>query len=436
MIFAAAPAAPAAECLRVPDLCLPVITAISAVGTATPSDLVWDDLLIAVTQDREGRRVADDRVARLLADAAEFFEAYLWGSETSGSVREALAKEGLEENVIRAFGLGYAPVGPDELVNTLLGLDYEVEDLLAAGLATRSMRRRLHAHFRSRVMFPVKDREGAILGFAGLGTHLGPSWALWITSPDIGLYRRSQAVFGIDRAAGEIAATRTALVRPDCIEVLRAHQDGRANAVTVHTNALTREQRLELASGVLGGVDALELELPESIPVESVRESEASEAAGAVRNRPSGRSESAEVRPRYLTLKRLALVIATALATVNAWTGAPLLAVWIGSQVQPERLVTMLGVVTVVASLAAFEFLLVWALTWLNAKYDELTGRPRIATQTSPWHRAKRGDRVEDIRSRYGISAPEKVVAAGVVAGVLAFEIWFFFFAGSSLPSS
>ena len=47
-----------------------------------------------------------------------------------------------------------------------------------------------------------------------------------------------------------------------------------------------------------------------------------------------------------------------------------------------------------------------------------------------------RGDRVQDIRVRYGVSAPEKVVAACVVAGVLVFEIWFFFFAGSSLPSS
>jgi hypothetical protein len=42
---------------------------------------------------------------------------------------------------------------------------------------------------------------------------------------------------------------------------------------------------------------------------------------------------------------------------------------------------------------------------------------------------------LEDIRSRYGVSAPEKVVAASVVAGVLAFEVWFFFFAGSSLWS-
>jgi hypothetical protein len=124
------------------------------------------------------------------------------------------------------------------------------------------------------------------------------------------------------------------------------------------------------------------------------------------------------------------------LAAINAWTGAPLLAVWVGSQVQSGRVVSMRGAVTVVVVLALLEFLLIWALTWLNAKYDKLTGRPLTASQTSPWHRAKRGDRVDDIRSRFGISAPEKVVAGCVVAGVLAFEIWFFFFAGSSLSSS
>ena len=48
-------------------------------------------------------------------------------------------------------------------------------------------------------MFPVRDRGGIVLGFAGLGTHLGPSWALWVTSPDIGLYRRSDAVFGVNQ---------------------------------------------------------------------------------------------------------------------------------------------------------------------------------------------------------------------------------------------
>jgi len=135
-------------------------------------------------------------------------------------------------------------------------------------------------------------------------------------------------------------------------------------------------------------------------------------------------------------LKRLVLLIATAVVGVNVWTGGPLIALWVGSQVQPGRLLSYTGVLTVVAVLAVLTFLLGSVLHWLSATYDKLTGRPPTAGQTSPWHRANRGDRVEDIRSRYGISAPEKVVAACVAAGLLAFEFWFFFIAGSSLPSA
>ncbi len=397
---------------------------------------LWEDPDITVTQDmQEPRTVAEDRVEELLADAGEFFEALLWEADSARNARGALAKKELDQSVIRAFGVGYAPIGPDDLMNHLRGRGYSIEELLAAGLATRSVRGRPHAYFRSRVMFPVKDREGRILGFAGLGTHLGPSWPLWVTSPDVGPYRRSQAVFALDRAASEIEASRTASVRPDCIEVLRAHRDGQANAVTVHSTSVTREQLLELADGLGGGPDALELELPPGMRTEPEREPAASKAVPhSVWSEEQSRL--AEPRPRHLNLKRVGLVIAAGLAAINALTGAPLLAVWIGSQVQSGRLVSMRGAVTVVAVLAALEFLLGWTLTWLNVKYDRLTGRPLTAAQTSPWHRAKRGDRVEDMRSRYGVSAPEKVVAACVVAGVLAFEIWFFFLAGSSLPSS
>jgi hypothetical protein len=271
-----------------------------------------------------------------------------------------------------------------------------------------------------------------VRGFAGLGTHLGPSWALWVTSPDSGPYRRSEAVFALDRAASAIAKSKTALVVPDCIEVIRAHQEGRANAVTVHTNWITGEQLEALAGGVRGGADALRLDLPPGISVES----EHDPGLGLVRDTglgDSGTEPEPANPPPHLTLKRLGIVTATALVAANVWTGAPLFAVWVGSQVQHKSLVSMRGVVTVVAVMAALAFLLGWALTWLSAKYDQLTGRPAMATLTSPWHRSKRGDRVQDIRSRYGISAPEKVVVACVVAGVLAFEIWFFFFAGSSI---
>jgi len=330
---------------------------------------------------------------------------------------------------MRAFGIGYSPIGPDELMDHLGGLGYSKEELVAAGLATLSVRGRVHAYFRSRVMFPIKDADGSVLGFAGLGTHLATSWAQWVTSPDVGLYRRLHAVFGLEQAAERIATSSTALLRPDCIEVLRAHQDGHANAVTVHTPEVTREQMRILATGVPGGVDALELDLPPGMRVEPKRQP-ASEPAP---DQPPSQSGPALLRPRHLNWKRLGIVIATAVAAINAWTGAPLLAVWVGSQAQSGKLLSMRGVVTVLVVLGLLEVLLVWGLTWLNSKYDRLTGRPLTAGQTSPWHRAKRGDRVEDIRSRYGVSAPEKVVAVCVVAGLLAFEIWFFFFAGSSL---
>jgi DNA primase-like protein len=385
----------------------------------------------------QGSSVAEERLEELLADAGEFFEAYLWESGSSRAARGALAKEDLDEDVIRAFGVGYAPIGPDELMNHLRGLGYSSEELVAAGLATRSVRGYFHAHFRSRLMFPIKNPEGRTLGFSGLATHLGTSWALWVTSHDIGLYRRSQAIFGLDQAASQIAASNTALVRPDCIEVLRAHQDGQTNAITVHTDTVTRDQMAALATTIPGGIDALKLELPPGMSAESKQAPAASIVApDPPKDRSGEQSSSAAFRPRHLNLKRLGLVIATALAAINAWTGAPLVAVWVGSHVQSGRLLSMSGVVTVVAVLALLAFLLGWALTWLNAEYDKLTGRPPTASQTSPWNRTKRGDRVEDIRSRYGANAPEKVVAACVVAGVLAFEIWFFFFAGSSLPNA
>jgi hypothetical protein len=181
-------------------------------------------------------------------------------------------------------------------------------------------------------------------------------------------------------------------------------------------------------------VDALELELPEGMTVESEPDGSASgQVLDSVNGRPRRQAPTAKPRPGNFNLKRLAIVTATGLVAMNAWSGAPLLAVWVGSQAQSGRVLSMWGVVTVVAVLAILEVMLLWALTWLNRSYDELTGRPATAGQTSPWHRAKRGDRVQDIRARYGMSAPEKVVAACVVTAVLVFEIWFFFFAGGSL---
>jgi hypothetical protein len=137
-----------------------------------------------------------------------------------------------------------------------------------------------------------------------------------------------------------------------------------------------------------------------------------------------------------MALKKIGLVTASALCSVNLWTGAPLFAVWVGSKVQGNlNNLSMTALFSVIAVLAAMVFALAFALTWINSKYDELTGRPAAARHTSPWLRSMRDEREEDTRRKYGISPIERTVVICVVAGVLAFEIWFFFFAGSSLPN-
>jgi hypothetical protein len=71
----------------------------------------------------------------------------------------------------------------------------------------------------------------------------------------------------------------------------------------------------------------------------------------------------------------------------------------------------------------------------VNGRYDQLSGHEPGARESSPWLRSLSGEREEDVRRKHGISGIERVVIGAVVLAVLAFEVWFFFFAGSSLPS-
>ena len=137
-----------------------------------------------------------------------------------------------------------------------------------------------------------------------------------------------------------------------------------------------------------------------------------------------------------MALKKIGIVTASAVCSINLWTGAPLFAVWVGSKVQGNlNNLSMTAVFSVIVVLAATVFVLAFILTWLNAKYDELTGRPPAARHTSPWLRSMRDEREQEVQRKYGIGGVERVVVICAVAGVLAFEIWFFFFAGSSLPN-
>jgi hypothetical protein len=214
---------------------------------------------MASVESTTGTRPAQVKREQIPERSAAFFESVLWESEVGGRMRQRLVGLGLEESTLRRFRVGYAPDSTELLREHLRRWAYSDDELVAAGIAARSDREHLHMLFHARVMFPFRDAAGRVLGFAGLATHLGPSWPLWLTSPDCDQFRTSAAIFAIGEAAPAIAGARRALVLRDPVQVLALHQGGRHDAVAVIQSPITREHLAQLADAL--GTDSRELHL-------------------------------------------------------------------------------------------------------------------------------------------------------------------------------
>jgi hypothetical protein len=132
-------------------------------------------------------------------------------------------------------------------------------------------------------------------------------------------------------------------------------------------------------------------------------------------------------------VRRGLLAGATAFLAVNLWTGAPLLALWIGSKVVGQQTLSMEAVIVVVVVLAALLYPMTMALTRLNAAYDRLVGRLHGEDRMA-WLRSMNVQREQHRGRRMGISALERIVMASVYVAVIAFLVWFFLLASSPLP--
>lgn len=137
---------------------------------------------------------------------------------------------------------------------------------------------------------------------------------------------------------------------------------------------------------------------------------------------------------RFMTLKRALLAGATAFVGVNIWTGAPLLALWIGSQAVGQRTLSMAAVGVVVVVLAGLVFSMVALLAWLNSIYDELTQRPR-AERRPRWLQSMRGESQEHISDRAGTTLLERIIVTNVYVAVIALLLWYATIAGAPSPT-
>jgi hypothetical protein len=133
-------------------------------------------------------------------------------------------------------------------------------------------------------------------------------------------------------------------------------------------------------------------------------------------------------------LKRFGLAALMAFLALNVWTGSPLLAIWIGSRVQGSSTQPSMGAAAaVVGCLVAFSVLLYQALKRVTHSYQEATGTLPTVRNHAPWLRSMRGERPDYPGTGARIGGAERIVVFVVIVAVVAFEVWFFFFSGSSI---
>ena len=178
--------------------------------------------------------------------AAAFFREQLAESPTAQFVRDYAAERGLDATALERFQLGFAPDSWDRLRTNLNKLGYNDEDLSAAGLL-RSRDDRFYDVFRNRLMFPIADRRGDIVGFGGRA--LGDDPAKYMNSPQTAAFDKGGLLYGLGLARESIRESGVAVVVEGYMDAIAAHQHGFDNVVAAMGTAITPSQ-VRLLSGL------------------------------------------------------------------------------------------------------------------------------------------------------------------------------------------
>jgi DNA primase len=231
-------------------------------GFAEAVELLADRYGVELEREREdpraeAKRQQKRRLGELLDRTASFYAAYLWESDEAAKAREYLMERGLSEEALRAFAVGYAPSAWDKVLLRGQRAGFKVEELRGVGLVQRGRGGGEYDRFRSRIMFPIRDRRGRTLGFGGRAMR-SDQGAKYVNTAETDFFHKSHMLYGVDLAKGAIAKQGRAIVAEGYTDVLALHQAGIEEAVGVMGTAITDEQVAALSGMVEEVVLALD----------------------------------------------------------------------------------------------------------------------------------------------------------------------------------
>ena len=185
-------------------------------------------------------RVSASGSSRRTSRAAEFYAEQL-RTPDARIAREFLAQRGFDAAAAGAYGCGFAPVGWDPLTKHLRKQGFTSEELVAAGLAKEARSGSLIDRFRRRLLWPIRDLSGDVIGFGARRLFDDDDGPKYLNTPETAIYKKSQVLYGLDLAKRDIAKDHRAVVVEGYTDVMACHLAGVTTAVATCGTAFGSE---------------------------------------------------------------------------------------------------------------------------------------------------------------------------------------------------
>ncbi|HBA84990.1 MAG TPA: DNA primase [Verrucomicrobia bacterium] len=215
------------------------------VDFGTAARMLAERVGIALQYTAEDRKeINKDLLYKIHEDVALFYHRCLEQTPEAEKARDYLASRELDAETVKDYTIGYAPTG-NPLLKLAKKKGYAYEQLEACGLVMKSDRPedegRFFDRFRHRLMFPIRDELGRVIGFSGRILEKNDKLAKYVNSPETILFRKSRILFSLDKARKTIIDTHTAIICEGQIDCIRCQRAGFTNVVASQGTAITED---------------------------------------------------------------------------------------------------------------------------------------------------------------------------------------------------
>ena len=192
---------------------------------------------VEITKVSPKVREENDRTLKAIQEAADYFRERLLKEKKT---LDYLLKRGLSKEIIEKFYLGFAPAGWRNLKEFLTDKGFAENELLRAGLIKKGDEaKESYDVFRERIIFPLAESSGRIVGFSGRATDEQDNPPKYLNSPDSVFFRKGELLYGLDKAKRAIRDKNFAIIVEGQMDLLMSHQAGITNSVAASGTAVT-----------------------------------------------------------------------------------------------------------------------------------------------------------------------------------------------------